>query len=460
MRPIRILVIAFIALSFAVIVILFVLNRYVQSSAFKQTALTVARNAIGSEVKIDQINVSLFRGITLRGVAIMNPPGFPGELLKAESVVLRYRLIPLLHKRVEIQKLSLQRPVITLARNQKNEWNYQKLGKQSAQSSSGFVPATTAPTAPMRSAIGARSGTTFDIALSKLVIRGGEMVMASENKKPLTRFQNMDFVGSVNLAGHTLTGTGTVSIETLSVANALFLRRLSAPISFEAGRVELSPVCGQLADGDVSGELTVNLSGGLKFLFNLNVKNSQVDKLLREAGAKRLMNGRLQATAQIEGTGAIASLVGHGRASIDGGKLTNLPLLNLLARLLQMPSLRDLPLDECLVEFTLGNNVMQTPVIRIVSPQMQITGKGAVSLADYTLNHDMTLAVAKEILDQAPKEIRGVFTRRPDGFLGIDFHVSGPFTSPKTDLAERLVKGAAEQFLEKEFQKGFEKILK
>ena len=91
---------------------------------------------------------------------------------------------------------------------------------------------------------------------------------------------------------------------------------------------------------------------------------------------------------------------------------------------------------------------------------MQITGKGTVSLADYTLNHDMTLAFAKEILDQVPKEIRGVFTRRPDGFLGLDFHVSGPFNSPKTDLAERLVKGAAEQFLEKEFQKELEKILK
>ena len=73
----------------------------------------------------------------------------------------------------------------------------------------------------------------------------------------------------------------------------------------------------------------------------------------------------------------------------------------------------------------------------------------------------------------AANKIRGVFTRRPNGFLGpaatptarshrgeLDFHVSGPFNSPKTDLAERLVKGAAEQFLEKEFQKGFEKILK
>jgi len=42
-----------------------------------------------------------------------------------------------------------------------------------------------------------------------------------------------------------------------------------------------------------------------------------------------------------------------------------------------------------------------------------------------------------------------MFTEREDGSLAIDFKVWGPYDSPKNDLKERLVKGAAEQLLQK-----------
>ena len=38
---------------------------------------------------------------------------------------------------------------------------------------------------------------------------------------------------------------------------------------------------------------------------------------------------------------------------------------------------------------------------------------------------------------------RDAFKDRGDGFLAVDFHVSGPYDSPKTDLAQGLLKNAA-----------------
>lgn len=108
------------------------------------------------------------------------------------------------------------------------------------------------------------------------------------------------------------------------------------------------------------------------------------------------------------------------------------------------------------MEFSTSNNVMQTPVIRLISPEVQITGKGSVNLEDYSLNHDMTLALAKDLLAHVPKEVRAIFTERSDGYLALDFRVWGPYDSPKTDLQQRIVKGAAEQLL----QKGLEKLFK
>src|SRR6266436_6072350 len=90
-------------------------NRYLQTPAFKEEVLKAARTALGSDVRIDTFQASLFSGIELRGVTIGNPAGFAGNLLNADAFVLRYRLLPLLSRRVEIEQLSLDKPVITLS---------------------------------------------------------------------------------------------------------------------------------------------------------------------------------------------------------------------------------------------------------------------------------------------------------------------------------------------------------
>jgi hypothetical protein len=185
---------------------------------------------------------------------------------------------------------------------------------------------------------------------------------------------------------------------------------------------------------------------------NLQLKDADMNKLLEEAGQKRVMSGKLQVTANLRGTGGLPTMVGDGRAEITGGTLVQVPLQNMLANLLQVPELREIKFDQCLVEFSLTNNVMQTPVIRLVSPLIQITGKGSISLADYSLNHDLTLVLAKGTLDNVPKEIRAVFTERPDGSFTIDFRVWGPYDSPQTDLKDKIVRGATQQLIERGLQ--------
>ena len=133
----------------------------------------------------------------------------------------------------------------------------------------------------------------------------------------------------------------------------------------------------------------------------------------------------------------------------------SIPILNLLASLLQMDDLRNLKFSECVLEFSITNNLMQTPVIRLTSPQIQISGTGTVSLADNTLNHDLTITFAKGMLDRAPKEILGLFTKQTDESLVLTFKVTGPYNSPKTDLTARLAKNLGQQLIEKGLQKLF-----
>jgi len=174
---------------------------------------------------------------------------------------------------------------------------------------------------------------------------------------------------------------------------------------------------------------------------------------LQDVGAKQAISGKLNVTTSLAGTGGVPTIIGNGRVEIDSGRLMEVPLLNLLASLLQIDALRDVSFDQCLLEYSISNNVMQTPVVRLTSPQVQITGKGFVSLDKYTLHHDMRLIFAKGALDGTLPGILDLFTEQPDGSLTLDFKVTGPYNSPKTDLAKRL----GQQLLEKGLQQLFSK---
>jgi hypothetical protein len=164
----------------------------------------------------------------------------------------------------------------------------------------------------------------------------------------------------------------------------------------------------------------------------------------------------MQATAVLEGTGGLPTIKGNGRVEIVGGKLGGIPLQQLLAAVLVMPELREIAFDECLIEFTMGDNKMPTPVIKLTSSRIKVTGQGVVSIEDFSLNHDLTLAVSRDMVSRLPNEIRAAFVEQPDGFLVLNFRVWGPYDAPKTDIAEKIARGAAGKLLEK----GLEKLFK
>ena len=419
------------------------LNHYVQSPAFQDTVRQAARDLLGANVTITEMKISLLEGVTLRGIAIANPPGFTGNLLTADSFVLRYRLLPLLSKRVAIEKLAIEKPVVALVRDSTGAFNYEKLGgaKPVAQPTGGTTKS---------------GGTSLDVDLSSLALSDGEVSMAGEGGKLLVKLAGLGLDTSVALAGNKMTGRGNARIGEINVANSIFVREVKAPVVMGANDIQLSPLSGQLAGGTIGGGLTVQTAGAFKYVVDLTAKDSDVPKLLQEMGTKAVMTGKLQLSTKLEGTGGLPTMTGGGKAEIVNGQLTGIPILNLLGTLLQVPELQNLQFSECVLEYTLANNVMQTPVIKLTSPYVQIAGSGAMELEKYTLNHTMTLAVAKSVLAKTPKEIQGAFKDRGDGYLTVDFKVTGPYDSPKTDLSQRLLKGAGEQLL----QKGLQKLLK
>jgi uncharacterized protein involved in outer membrane biogenesis len=431
---------------------IYMTSRYVQSPAFKEEALDAARGELGTEVRVDQLQVSLFSGVELHGVVIANPEGFSGNLLTAEAFVLHYRLLPLLRRRVEIEQLSLDKPVVVLSQNNKGTWNYENIGtaegpvtRTNAAQSSAEPKASSGPAKT-------GSGSPVDIILSKIAITDGSLSMVSDKGAPIVKVDGIGFSSAVNLMDNKLSGTGKAGIEKINLSDKLLVEKAGTSVTLGADQVKLSALSGELADGKISGDVTVNYGGGLQYAVTLQLQNSDVAKLLQQAGSKPVLDGKLNISTVLEGTGGLPTIVGTGRVQIVDGKLMEIPILNVVAGLLQIDALRDLKFSECVVEFSISNNVVQTPVIRLTSPQIQITGKGSVTLADNKLNHDMTLTFTKGALDGSPGVIRDLFTEQSDGSLTIDFHVSGPYNSPKTDLTKRMGQQLIEKGLKKLLQ--------
>jgi uncharacterized protein involved in outer membrane biogenesis len=441
MKAVKILLIVAAALVLVVAGGLFFLTRFVNTPQFKDQLLNAARDATGTEVKIGEMNVAIFRGIDLRDVTIGNPDGFTGELLTAKSFALHYRLWPLLRKRVEVETLALDSPVITLVKNDAGDWNYDQLGggesKPAAEKSASPAPAKTSG-----------PSSRLDIAVDRIEMKHATFVMRKASGAELLRVTDANFSSRVSMSGHKLTGAGHASLAEAVAAGSLFLRQVSAPVAMDGDHVKLAPLSGKVADGALAGDAGLV---GSKYVVNLQIKDADVVKLIQEAGVAKpvFSSGKLQLNTALSGTGGLETIIGDGKAEITGGQLVGVPVLTLVGALLQVPVLQNLKFDECRLEYTISNNVMQTPLISLKSPQAQISGAGRVALEDYSLNHTLTLALAKEALERAPKEIRQLFTERADGFVTMEFKVWGPYDKPKTDLDKRLLKGVGEQLLEK-----------
>jgi AsmA-like C-terminal region len=430
----------------------FVLDRYLQSPAFKQAVVRSAHDLLGSDVRIGDVRISILSGATLSQVALANPPGFPGDLLRADALVVRYRLWPLLHRRLEIQRVALEGPVVLLTRGEGGEWNYERLG--------GHAPGTPARGAP-RTAPVEPSGPSgrllsLDVLLPELTVRGGSVVVTGERQRPLLGLDQLDLDTSLTWLAAVLRGGGRVGIGTLSLADTLFVRQMKAPLALTPADVKLTPLSGGLAGGELTGDLGVTLAGGLRYTANLQLRNVDVQTLVREARARRrFTSGRLQGRARLEGSGGLPTLTGQGHFEVQEGQLVDVPILQTAALLLQVPSLYNLKLDECSMDWTLAGEVLQTPSIRLMSRDVRITGAGAVSLAEGTVDHALTLALPKATVARAPRDVRRAFTEQPDGWMTVAFRVWGPYEAPRTDLSDRLLRGTTEDLLRKGFKQLF-----
>ena len=413
--------------SIALFAVLVVVSRRLDTPEFRTALLGRVKTALGTDVRVRKMDVSLLSGVQLEGVGISNPAPFQGDILTADEFVFRYRLLPLLAGRIAVDRVALRRPVMTIAVDSHGVYNFERLGSDSGSAPSGAYRGAALP---------------FALELSRLSVDDGRVSFRDARRATLLTMEGMDLASSLDLLSGGATGRGKVAIARLVLASGVAVTELRAPLEISGGRATLAPVGGRLAGGEVTGRVVVNLASA-RFTSEIELRNVDLKALAGEARSRPGFSGRLGAKAKVEGSGGVATLKGGGTAQVERCRVEESRLFALIAAAVQVPELNHPDLDECRVEFTLGGGFLRTPVLRAKGPSLALSGRGSVSLVTANLDYQMTLALASKLLDRIRvNELRAAFRDRGDGFSTLDFNVSGTTSEPKTDLAARLAKAA------------------
>ena len=99
----------------------------------KEYILTQVKEAVGRDVTVGDIGVSLWGGVgaRLKQFSVADDPAFAEEaFVRADDLQVNMKLLPLFRKELQVSKVILHRPVINIIKDQKGQFNFSTIGGQ------------------------------------------------------------------------------------------------------------------------------------------------------------------------------------------------------------------------------------------------------------------------------------------------------------------------------------------
>ena len=103
-----------------------VLKFYFNEARLRSLLLPPARAALGREVDISSISIDLFQGVKIGGLVVKEADGLT-DFVRVDELGLSYSLLPLLHKRLEIGRIWIDKPEIRIYRHRDGSFNFSDL---------------------------------------------------------------------------------------------------------------------------------------------------------------------------------------------------------------------------------------------------------------------------------------------------------------------------------------------
>ena len=168
-----------------VIVALFVFAATFDVNKYHGTIQSELEKRLGRQVTLGNMHLSVLPpSFKVENPAIAEDPRFSSDtpFVKAQQLDVSVKLLPLLHKQVELNSLTLQRPSVNLIKNGSGVWNFASIGHPAGQTSQ--PPETPSKQPPSATPPKASPSTSSEqqFSLGELNVRDGQISVLDQQK--------------------------------------------------------------------------------------------------------------------------------------------------------------------------------------------------------------------------------------------------------------------------------------
>ena len=189
-----------------IIIILFIgLNLFVKSylsgERLKAMILPQAEALTGRKVNLEEISISLFKGVVAKGLSVREMDG-QKDFLKLKEFVLSYRLLPLLRKQFVISKIEIISPSVIILKDRHGKYNFSSIMDRASQKPSK-------PSEP------GSQGLPVSIVTDRIFIKDFQFKFVDEGKNipDVSAVLDLIFTGSIGQDGTPRMKSGEISVK-------------------------------------------------------------------------------------------------------------------------------------------------------------------------------------------------------------------------------------------------------
>jgi AsmA protein len=111
-----------------IIALLVLVKVYVTPERVKAFVVPTAEKSLNREIHVGEVSINIFKGIGLKNFSIKEADR-KSDFVKCEDFVLKFKLLPLLSKKVIIDQLKLVSPEISVRRDENGRYNFEDIGQ-------------------------------------------------------------------------------------------------------------------------------------------------------------------------------------------------------------------------------------------------------------------------------------------------------------------------------------------
>ena len=176
----------------AVLVLLLLITPFlIPVNQFRPTIEQRASTAIGREVKLGNLRLSLISGsLSAEGLSIGDDPGFNRlPFLTAKSVKVGVELLPLIFsKTLNVTGVTIEDPDVTLLRNSAGQWNYSSFGSSVTKTEGAQTPVPEAP--------GAAPSSQTEFSIKQLHLEDGRISVGPMSSQKRSVYDHVEVAAS------------------------------------------------------------------------------------------------------------------------------------------------------------------------------------------------------------------------------------------------------------------------